>query len=652
MKIGTCLNWELSRYCIGNGMGAQQPIETRRPARAQRFLRKRHVMTANYSFLAILVALSMVGCDLEPPPIDDFGTHPQAVHTVCGGDDVVIGIDVSQYQSDIDWDALAASNEVEFAYIRVGNGLGTDTKFARNWPAARRVGLKRGAYQYFRPGMDALEEAQHYLALIDDAGGYLADDLPPMIDVETSDDQSSATIVEAVRIWVEYVEQETGMRPVIYTGSYFWDDNVGSDAFSDYHVWTPHYTDNPCPLTSSSWAQWTIWQFTSTGRVTGIEGNVDINRFNGTREELDLWSQCSTSNPIADCSPPDWWCPAIAELVGEGLLSDGCDGFRVTDEFSRAEWAELVGKSLYLETTDAYDLCSSSFIGIPEDSSYGRYVAALAALDYGDGLAAFANLYTDSLETDFAPDEVITRCEAAFLVAEAWNFPADDGELTFSDRASIPTYCAPSVHSLVAAEVLSHHDGDFRPNDRATAGETAVMIAGAIRERGRTTPGPADFFEPSCAPADACQDQCEARDPVCDGGGLSHCQVGTNGCLGWSQPEACASGTTCLGGVCEQSCHECDPNQLECRGGIQHSCAQNVGGCWMWQETGSCEDEEDPDTRVEDESGPDLERFGRAAEDIGNDCALVASQPNPSCWWVVLGLALINKRRQRRLSLP
>ncbi len=608
-------------------------------------------MIVKYSSLCFVLILLSPGCDLEPPQIDHFETRLQPVHTVCGGDDVVIGIDVSQYQSDIDWDALAASGEVEFAYIRVGNGLGTDTKFARNWPAARRVGIKRGAYQYFRPGMDALEEAQHYLAVINESGGYLADDLPPMIDVETTDDQSSATIVEAVRIWVEYIEQETGMRPVIYTGSYFWDDSVGSDAFSDYHVWTAHYTDAPCPLTSSSWARWTIWQFTSTGRVTGIEGNVDINRFDGTREELDLWSECSQFNPISDCTAPEWWCPAIDELVDEGLLATECGEFRVTDQFSRAEWAELVGEALHLETTEAYNLCGSSFTGIPDDSSYGRYVAALSALDYGDGIAPFANLYTDSAETFFAPDEAITRCEAAYLVAEAWNFPAGDVELTFSDRASIASYCEPSVRSLVAAEVLSHHEGEFRPDDLASAGETAVMVAGAIRERGRTAPDANDFYEPSCASPDICEDQCEVADPICEGGGVSRCEAGSNGCLVWSQPEACPSGTTCLGGTCEVSCNECAPDGTECNGGLQQTCQQNNAGCWTWRDSGTCDDE-DPVPDPSEESDTDLERFGRTAEDIGNDCAVGASHRNGLAGWLLLGVTLSVLGRRHRSSLP
>jgi lysozyme len=308
-----------------------------------------------------LVAVALTLLTVSTACVDDEGPIPPskpaggslatqgfAVQTVCGGAQTVPGIDVSQYQGTIDWDALAASGEVEFVWMRVGNGLGTDTMFHRNWPEARRVGLRRGAYQYFRPGTDARAAAEHFLAVIDAHGGTLPDDLPHMIDVETTDGQSAATIVAAVQTWVDHVEAATGKRPVIYTGSYFWDDNVRSSAFSSYHLWTAHYTQAACPLTSSSWSRWTIWQYSSTGRVTGITGDVDLNRFDGTLEDLDLWPTCSQFNPLRECLAPAWWCEPLDALEQAGVLEATCADFRSDSRFRRSEWAELVGRALCL----------------------------------------------------------------------------------------------------------------------------------------------------------------------------------------------------------------------------------------------------------------------------------------------------------------
>ena len=58
----------------------------------------------------------------------------------------------------VDWERVATSGQ-QFAYIRIGDGLGVDSQFDRNWTEARRVGVRRGAYQYFRPGTDALTQA-------------------------------------------------------------------------------------------------------------------------------------------------------------------------------------------------------------------------------------------------------------------------------------------------------------------------------------------------------------------------------------------------------------------------------------------------------------------------------------------------------------
>lgn len=257
----------------------------------------------------------------------DWETRGLAVHTVCGPAVTTRGIDVSTWQGTINWDQVAGT-DIRFAYIRIGDGLGGDSQFARNWGEARRVGIHRGAYHYFRPNLDAAAQAQHFLSTVNAAGGYAADDLPPMIDVETMGGQTAATVVARIRTWIDTVEAATGKRPIIYSGSYFWDDNGLGSSFSSYPLWTAHWTSASCPLVANPWSSWTIWQYTSSGSVAGIAGNVDLDRFAGDAAALAAWAGVRTDDhgdtlATATAATPNTY-------IGGTLGAGDRDVFRVT----------------------------------------------------------------------------------------------------------------------------------------------------------------------------------------------------------------------------------------------------------------------------------------------------------------------------------
>lgn len=217
----------------------------------------------------------------------------ESAATVCGSGPTVKGIDVSYYQGDINWPA-AAGDGVEFAFVRVSDGLHTlDTKFARNWQGTKANGILRGAYQFFRPTQDALAQAN---LLLDTMGPLAADDLPPVIDVEAADGMSAAQIQAKVKIWIDRVTAVTGRAPIIYTGFYFWRDSVGALDATTSPLWHAQYSSVACPTIAPPWTTWAFWQYTDSGRVAGIAGGVDTNRFNGTRAQL-----LALGRPVAPC---------------------------------------------------------------------------------------------------------------------------------------------------------------------------------------------------------------------------------------------------------------------------------------------------------------------------------------------------------------
>ncbi|MDY0061300.1 MAG: GH25 family lysozyme [Myxococcota bacterium] len=262
----------------------------------------------------------------EPLAPDDLATLHQAAE-VCPDGPTLPGIDVSHWQGDIDWEQVAGAGIV-YAFIRVSDGTGTrDREFAYNWAEAQRVGILRGAYQFFRPAQDARAQAELFLEIM---GDLEEGDLPPVIDVEDTGGLGGAAIAAKIATWIEIVEARTGLPPIIYSGLYFWKDNVGSAAFVDYPLWLAQYRDG-CPTPPAPWTRWTFWQNSSSGRVAGIGGDVDTDIFNGDEEALlDLTGaraecgdgRCNGGETHATC-PGD--CPVCEPIPAAGRIVDETD---------------------------------------------------------------------------------------------------------------------------------------------------------------------------------------------------------------------------------------------------------------------------------------------------------------------------------------
>lgn len=242
----------------------------------------------NPLFHFIILLLIIYSCGIESPEERLYNQLPFEVKScITDRNKIVHGIDVSYYQGTIDWNKVAQEGH-KFAFIRVSDGLNyIDSKFLQNWSGAKTAGIIRGAYQFFRPNLDAIQQAQ---LLLDKMGALEKGDLPPVIDVENTGNLTPSEVSTQVGKWIDYVESKLGVKPIIYTGYYFWKDNVKSTAFGEYLLWLAWYHDYQdtsfCPTTPDPWKKWTFWQWTSSGTVAGISGYVDRNIFDGTLEDL------------------------------------------------------------------------------------------------------------------------------------------------------------------------------------------------------------------------------------------------------------------------------------------------------------------------------------------------------------------------------
>lgn len=201
------------------------------------------------------------------------------------------GIDVSHYQDRIEWTKVHKVG-INFAFIKAseGNTL-VDKMFTCNWTAAGNLDVLRGAYHFFRPELDPLEQAKHFLKVLGKDPG----ELPPALDIEVLGNLSPDEVIRRATHWMTYVESKLHCKPILYTGSAFWRYSVrDSTALRTHPLWIAHYTTAPGPRLPTAWPKWTFWQFSQQGRVAGIKGDVDMNAFNGTAG--DLYAMCFQGN--------------------------------------------------------------------------------------------------------------------------------------------------------------------------------------------------------------------------------------------------------------------------------------------------------------------------------------------------------------------
>ncbi len=204
------------------------------------------------------------------------------------------GIDVSRWQhgASLNWERVEEDG-VTFAFIKATEGsYYTNDYFAGDWAATRRVGIYRGAYHFARPSVGSARRQARYF--VRKAGTFAGRGvLPPVLDLEDDGNLGDAALRRWTRVWLRTTQELTGRTPIIYTGPYFWRSELGdSTDFRRFPLWIAHYGTTR-PDVPGGWNRWTFWQKSQTGRIDGISGAVDINRFNGTRAQLATLAQAA-----------------------------------------------------------------------------------------------------------------------------------------------------------------------------------------------------------------------------------------------------------------------------------------------------------------------------------------------------------------------
>lgn len=189
-------------------------------------------------------------------------------------------IDVSSHNGDINWEKVKAAG-IKGAMIRVGyRGYGDativeDECFQKNIAGAKDAGLKVGVYFFSQATTpeEAIEEAEYVTKKIWGRGVTLpvAFDMEPFMGNERFINHDIKSKTEMADAFLRVVSK-FGYEPILYGNPTWLTNDVGISKLTEYPVWLAHYTF------STEWPYaFRMWQFTSNGRVDGINGDVDLN---------------------------------------------------------------------------------------------------------------------------------------------------------------------------------------------------------------------------------------------------------------------------------------------------------------------------------------------------------------------------------------
>ena len=184
------------------------------------------------------------------------------------------GIDISHYQHTIRWKALRHKQpHLQFAYIKATEGERYKDGFYKiNVERAKAQGIKVGSYHFFRPNVSARYQFENFKSQIN-----IADqDLLPMIDIEDCGEYNHVLVQRRLHELIDLMTDYFGQKPLIYTMISFYNSYL-SNIINEYPLMIGGYTRKPVTIDGKEYC---IWQFTASGNVMGIDGDVDLDVFN------------------------------------------------------------------------------------------------------------------------------------------------------------------------------------------------------------------------------------------------------------------------------------------------------------------------------------------------------------------------------------
>ncbi|PXV63152.1 lysozyme [Dysgonomonas alginatilytica] len=196
----------------------------------------------------------------------------------------VKGIDVSHHNPILDWAEVKRQN-ITFTYLKATEGITHDDRnYIYNYKLTKENNIKTGSYHFYNFGVSGREQAKHFIRVAKCKSG----DLIPAIDVEHSpanpyskDPSFVKNVIKELSVMENELYEYYGFHPVIYTNIDCYKLYI-SDSFPNNPIWISSLNKEP----NDDIRNWVIWQFTHKGELDGIVGDLDLNYFRYSFDDL------------------------------------------------------------------------------------------------------------------------------------------------------------------------------------------------------------------------------------------------------------------------------------------------------------------------------------------------------------------------------
>ena len=200
----------------------------------------------------------------------------------------VKGVDVSEYQGEVDWDKIKEQN-IDFAFIKATEGSkGKDDSFDKNYEKLKNMDMLLGLYHFFSFESLGEEQADNYIKVV----GNIENDenlMLPIIDIEYYSyykkvKPNKEWVTKELQKMLDKLEKTYRVKPIIYTTMEFYQEYIEGE-FLEYDIWIRNILTKP----DLENREWKFWQYTGRGKLEGYNGEekyIDLNVFNGSKEDF------------------------------------------------------------------------------------------------------------------------------------------------------------------------------------------------------------------------------------------------------------------------------------------------------------------------------------------------------------------------------
>lgn len=381
------------------------------------------------------------------------------------------GIDISNYQRGLNLAVVPC----DFAIMKATEGVSIVHETCDPWVQQCKALGKKWGFYHFLAGLDPVDEADFF---VNNCLNYFGEGLP-VLDYEMYGRRVGTA---GAKRFLDRVYERTKVRCIVYTSRSVLTEEDWSQIAPNHGLWVAQYASNePTGYQDDPWfpdgslggfSAVCIHQYTSSGRLSGYSGNLDLDRCYLSDEQWDAYCRGDREPAVPETPLPDalkgyvdldpdaWYVPAVERAVTSGWMR-GYDSshFGPNDSLTRAQAVCVIGSAADAEYEHPY-----------YDVTAGTY--------YYDAVVwAKENGIVDPDFDEFRPEDACTRAEFAVMLHNWQGNPEPVGEPAgYQDWTDVPDWARKAMAWAVERDIVSGSTVRLNPNEPCARAEAAAML--------------------------------------------------------------------------------------------------------------------------------------------------------------------------------